>query len=1098
MLINLTVSIKESRAFHGTQSALPAVAPDTVEVTAMESFPVLVARPTPPLAPPPPPPPPPPLPPASSSPFSREDSARRSRLRKLNWERIPIEKVEGRKSVWNGAAPGEDEFPIDLHSLDELFGQKDSKPQDRTSTLRRRSALLHCRSSQDSSEEISLLDSKRSMNIGIFLRQFKMPAKEIVEDIRHGAGDRYGAEMLAELCKLLPDNEEESRLRRFSGERSWLGEPDLFLLLLVEVPSFRLRLDAMILQQEFDPAVTSLCVAARCLREAARELLSCPELHSILRLVLKAGNYMNAGGYAGNAAGFRISSLLKLADTKANKPGMNLLHFVAMEAVKKDQSLLSFPSQIGHVGSASRLSEESVLEDLTKLKSRVVALKANIQTEAEIQQHTQPFLEVAEERLKEAEDEVEGMRMSSQALVEFFCEDDSTFKLEEACRVFHSFCLRFQRAVQENAERELKEQKRLERQREIGEKRRSLAVCTGLDLSQSLSLAREPQSPENQDELEKLLEKNLSYSWSRRSLRSSESRKHSHHLHSDTHPHNLATLKGFPELGSSPTSTSYHSNSSSDHETPTVLCSSPETDGMCSPIERESALGRGSRFKHSRASTRSMEAVQDSHIAIFSPSQHGRSFTVKQHGSESISYVLQGQSKTAGLEKDAEVSHERVVSMATESSPSSCTNSAAIPADKPALCVKTQIPNHRHRFGLPVTDNTRPVQSKSNGSCVESVPHSLHTSGILSHSDTRTRSLRYQRSESQSQSSVNAPERVKSQPQARDMPTVTTTAMAPLPDLTKQANTEEASTPVEENWMLSSLPEFNQSQQEEYSNLPTPERETARPYSRVGETLECHTLVKGLRSYDALSPPTSPLPRPAPSLCSKWRKEREGDLRAGTTPGSPTSKEETRTVKIPVRSGIGAKRGLVSRAGPSNSTGIPRVRSKTDPLNGAPTPSNQPTPSRLSSPRSVSMRSSPIPRSVQTEVKRSNSTRESTASETHTPGKPTLTRRTSNRSVPEKVSDGTQPAFVRGTPLRVSKRLAPNSETQAHYQPRTAHSPSSATAKTIRTAVISAARGKTAKTTSTSTSPASSKTPPASRIPGPKMPRGTAAPPQWR
>ncbi|XP_051742014.1 FH2 domain-containing protein 1-like isoform X2 [Ctenopharyngodon idella] len=61
---------------------------------------------------------------------------------------------------------------------------------------------------------------------------------------------------------------------------------------------------------------------------------SCPELHYILRLVLKAGNYMNAGGYAGNAAGFKISSLLKLTDTKVNKPDMNLLHFVAMEAVK--------------------------------------------------------------------------------------------------------------------------------------------------------------------------------------------------------------------------------------------------------------------------------------------------------------------------------------------------------------------------------------------------------------------------------------------------------------------------------------------------------------------------------------------------------------------------------------------------------------------------------------------------------------------------------------------------------------------------------------------------------------------------------------------
>lgn len=57
-------------------------------------------------------------------------------------------------------------------------------------------------------------------------------------------------------------------------------------------------------------------------------------------------------------------------------------------------------------------------------------------------------VQVAEERLKEAEDEVESMRMSSQALAEFFCEDESTFKLEEACGVFNLFCHRFQKAVQ--------------------------------------------------------------------------------------------------------------------------------------------------------------------------------------------------------------------------------------------------------------------------------------------------------------------------------------------------------------------------------------------------------------------------------------------------------------------------------------------------------------------------------------------------------------------------------------------------------------------------------------------------------------------------
>lgn len=96
------------------------------------------------------------------------------------------------------------------------------------------------------------------------------------------------------------------------------------------------------------------------------ELMCCEELHAVLHLVLQAGNILNAvsetgcvqeqqrgkhkhsvslqghicygnlaacvfqGGYAGNAVGFKLSSLLSLADTKANKPGMNLLHFVAL------------------------------------------------------------------------------------------------------------------------------------------------------------------------------------------------------------------------------------------------------------------------------------------------------------------------------------------------------------------------------------------------------------------------------------------------------------------------------------------------------------------------------------------------------------------------------------------------------------------------------------------------------------------------------------------------------------------------------------------------------------------------------------------------
>ncbi|XP_038862020.1 FH2 domain-containing protein 1 [Salvelinus namaycush] len=481
--------------------------------------PTMSHPPHPTMSPPPPPAifPPPPPPPLPGDLQNSRDVLQRSKLRNLNWDLIPKEKVEGRQSVWNSP----DEFHFDLSSLDELFGQqKRSRPPKKDGSLRHGlrpiGSPLH-----NAPEKVSLLDGKRSMNVGIFLRQFKSAVREIVENIRQGAGQHYGSEMLSELCKMLPETEEERRLRAYRGERSHLEDPDLFMLLLVEVPSYRLRLDAMILQQEFDPALSSLCVSARCLVSAATELLSCPELHSILRLVLRAGNYMNAGGYAGNAAGFRIASLLKLADTKANKPGMNLLHYVAMEAVRKDPTLLSFPLKLSHVGPASRLSVDVVQGDLSQLCSRLTGLERRIQTEPVLQQQIKSFLQSAEGRLEEAEVEVEALLQAQQDLLDFFCEDDVTFKLEEACSIFYSFNIRFQKAVEENAKRELQEQKRaererLERDRDRTVRRRSIANCSALEVG-----LRDIQ----QEDLESTLERSLYHTWqSRHNVRSPDSR----------------------------------------------------------------------------------------------------------------------------------------------------------------------------------------------------------------------------------------------------------------------------------------------------------------------------------------------------------------------------------------------------------------------------------------------------------------------------------------------------------------------------------------------------------------------------------------------
>lgn len=54
----------------------------------------------------------------------------------------------------------------------------------------------------------------------------------------------------------------------------------------------------------------------------------------------------------------------------------------------------------------------------------------------------------AETRLAEVEVSLQELEVLSNAVAEFFCEDPATFKLEECCSIFHSFCKRFEAAVQ--------------------------------------------------------------------------------------------------------------------------------------------------------------------------------------------------------------------------------------------------------------------------------------------------------------------------------------------------------------------------------------------------------------------------------------------------------------------------------------------------------------------------------------------------------------------------------------------------------------------------------------------------------------------------
>ncbi|XP_060634815.2 FH2 domain-containing protein 1 [Anolis sagrei] len=422
---------------------------------------------SPAVVPPPPPPPPPSL---SKTSFSQlvnghGHSSKKKRIRSFFWKTIPEEQVRGKNNIWTIGA--KQNYQIDTKTIEEFFGQPEGKaPLDSKSKASRRSF-------KDTKQEINILDAKRSMNIGIFLKQFKKSFESIIDDLHSGKSDLYSCEILRELLKLLPETEEVKKLKDFSGDISKLGQADSFMHLLIQVPNYSLRLEAMVLKKEFSPSCSSLQKDMTIIRMATKELMCCEELHSILHLVLQAGNIMNAGGYAGNAVGFKLSSLLKLADTKANRPGMNLLHFVALEAQKKDKVLLNFAEKLPHVHEAARISLESIEAELHSLSTKTKSLKENIRRDSELHHQMEGFLQFAVKELKELEHWKRDLLKEAHALMDFLCEDKETMKLDECFQIFRDFCLRFSKAIKENKEREAHELQQLQRLKELEEKRRS-------------------------------------------------------------------------------------------------------------------------------------------------------------------------------------------------------------------------------------------------------------------------------------------------------------------------------------------------------------------------------------------------------------------------------------------------------------------------------------------------------------------------------------------------------------------------------------------------------------------------------------------------
>eukprot|EP01132_Coremiostelium_polycephalum_P002750 gene2750-3417_t len=336
-----------------------------------------VPPPPPSGGPPPPPPPPsvkgaaPPPPPPMKNGGSNQSNQKSNQpkpstqMKQLFWTKIPTGQIK--KTVWEKQdLKLLESLDIDRGTLEQLFcvkkvnalGAKEKEP-----------------------EKITLIDPRRSNNIGILVSKFKLTPLWIIDSITSMDEKKLTKDMIMVLIKCVPTAEEEDALKKYEGDKSLLSQIDQFLIETLKVPKIRERLNCILYKLHFESILEEIVVSSKYIESASIETWKSTQLQNLLYIILKIGNYMNSGSARGNAEGFKLNFLVSLANTKSVDNKTTLLHFIAQLIYTKNPQLMISKDSIPSLEAASRCLWKELLSQFETLKQGLT----NVQKEVDLQ-----------------------------------------------------------------------------------------------------------------------------------------------------------------------------------------------------------------------------------------------------------------------------------------------------------------------------------------------------------------------------------------------------------------------------------------------------------------------------------------------------------------------------------------------------------------------------------------------------------------------------------------------------------------------------------------------------------------------------------------
>ncbi|KAM4666681.1 inverted formin-2 isoform 2-T3 [Amazona ochrocephala] len=382
------------------------------------------------------------------------------RMKKLNWQKLPSNVVRESHSMWASvSSSSEKTIEPNYTSIEQLFCFPQATPKEKTAAPVKAEP-----------KEITFLDSKKSLNLNIFLKQFKCSNEEVAAMVQNGDRTKFDVEVLKQLLKLLPEKHEMENLKAFKEEKSKLANADQFYLLLLQIPSYQLRIECMLICEETTVVLDMIQPKAEAIRRACEDLLNSHRLPLFCQLILKVGNFLNYGSHTGDADGFKISTLLKLTETKANQTRITLLHHILEEVENSHKDLLELPKDLEYVSKAAGINLDIIrMESSTNLKKLLELQRKILSSNDDVKQQYEKPIQDSIDASRKLEEEFETIEKKREELANYLCEDPSKLSLEDIFSTMKTFRDLFIRVLKENKDRKEQAAKAEKRKKQLEE-----------------------------------------------------------------------------------------------------------------------------------------------------------------------------------------------------------------------------------------------------------------------------------------------------------------------------------------------------------------------------------------------------------------------------------------------------------------------------------------------------------------------------------------------------------------------------------------------------------------------------------------------------